>query len=252
MKIGLAQVRFPKSAAEGVETVENCMKQAAEEGCNLVCFPESIVPGLRGVGFEVETYNHEIQQNTLYKVKLLAKQLKLNVILPLEWRDELGMHLTAFVIDENGKELGYQTKNQIDPAEDKFSYKPGNGRQLFEISGVKLGIVICHEGWRYPETVRWAAVRGASIVFHPQFTGEVPDPKFYDYAMVARSTENGIYFASVNYALENQKSTTSLLSPRGECLIKAKAEKQELLTYTIEPGEANRLLAQRLLSNLLL
>jgi N-carbamoylputrescine amidase len=35
-------------------------------------------------------------------------------------------------------------------------------------------------------------------------------------------------------------------------LIKAKAEKQELLTYTIEPGEANRLLAQRLLSNLLL
>ena len=32
MKIGLAQVRFPKSAAEGVETVENCMKQAAEEG----------------------------------------------------------------------------------------------------------------------------------------------------------------------------------------------------------------------------
>ena len=98
MKIGLAQVRFPKSAAEGVETVENCMKQAAEEGCNLVCFPESIVPGLRGVGFEVETYNHEIQQNTLYRVKLLAKQLKLNVILPLEWCDELGMHLTAFVI----------------------------------------------------------------------------------------------------------------------------------------------------------
>jgi ribosomal-protein-alanine N-acetyltransferase len=89
-------------------------------------------------------------------------------------------------------------------------------------------------------------------VFHPQFTGEVPDPKFYDYAMIARSTENGIYFASVNYALENQKSTTSLLSPKGECLIKAKAEKQELLTYTIEPDEANRLLAQRLLSNLLL
>lgn len=210
------------------------------------------MPGLRGVGFEVETYNHEIQQNTLYRVKLLAKQLKLNVILPLEWCDELGMHLTAFVIDENGKELGYQTKNQIDPAGDQFGYKPGNGRQLFKINGVKFGIVICHEGWRYPETVRWAAIRGASIVFHPQFTGEVPDPKFYDYAMIARSTENGIYFASVNYALENQKSTTSLLSPKGKYLIKAKAEKQELLTYTIEPGEANRLLAKRLLSNLLL
>jgi predicted amidohydrolase len=34
-----------------------------------------------------------------------------------------------------------------------------------------LGVVICHEGWRYPETVRWAASRGAKIVFHPQHTG---------------------------------------------------------------------------------
>jgi len=36
---------------------------------------------------------------------------------------------------------------------------------------VKFGVAICHEGWRYPETVRWAAVRGAKIVFHPHHTG---------------------------------------------------------------------------------
>jgi hypothetical protein len=32
-------------------------------------------------------------------------------------------------------------------------------------------VAICHEGWRYPETVRWAAVRVAKIVFHPHHTG---------------------------------------------------------------------------------
>ncbi len=32
---------------------------------------------------------------------------------------------------------------------------------------MKFGVAICHEGWRYPETVRWAAVRGAKVVFHP-------------------------------------------------------------------------------------
>ena len=36
---------------------------------------------------------------------------------------------------------------------------------------MKFGVAICHEGWRYPETVRWAASRGARIVFHPQHTG---------------------------------------------------------------------------------
>lgn len=32
-----------------------------------------------------------------------------------------------------------------------------------------FGVVICHEGWRYPETVRWAARHGAHAVFHPHF-----------------------------------------------------------------------------------
>jgi len=261
MKIGLAQVRFPKSAAEGVETVENCMKQAAEEGCNLVCFPESIVPGLRGVGFEVETYNHEIQQNTLYKVKLLAKQLKLNVILPLEWRDELGMHLTAFVIDENGKELGYQTKNQIDPAEDQFGYKPGNGRQLFEINGVKFGIVICHEGWRYPETVRWAAVRGAKIVFHLTYTGSDKegvtltkwgdaDSPYYEKAMICRSVENTIFFASVNYAMRYQESATSIIDPSGNCVAYLPYGQEDLLVRDLDLSEATGLIASRYAKNL--
>lgn len=33
---------------------------------------------------------------------------------------------------------------------------PGETRQIFEAGGVRFGIAICHEGWRYPETVRWA------------------------------------------------------------------------------------------------
>ena len=59
---------------------------------------------------------------------------------------------------------------EVDPTEDQF-YVPGNTRRLFEIKGIKFGVVICHEGWRYPETVRSAAVRGAKIVFHPHHTG---------------------------------------------------------------------------------
>ena len=81
-----------------------------------------------------------------------------------------GRQIAAFVFGRRGELLGCQTKNQIDPSEDAF-YVPGNGRKLFEVDGVKIGVAICHEGWRYPETVRWAAVRGAKIVFHPQHTG---------------------------------------------------------------------------------
>src|SRR5262249_57463215 len=94
--------------------------------------------------------------------------------------------------------------------------------------GEKLGIGIGHEGWRYAETVGWAAVRGAKIVFHPQHSGNerdgvrlthwgAADGPYYEKAMMMRSRENTIYFASVNYALRFPESATSLIAPSGEC-----------------------------------
>src|SRR5215210_7270072 len=129
----------------------------------------------------------------------------------MERLTEAGRQLVAVVFDARSQIQESKTKNQLDPTEDQF-YVPGTTRRLFEINGVKFGVVICHEGWRYPETVRWAAMRGAKIVFHPQLTGSdrtgvrltewgSAGAPFYEKAMMLRSLENTIYFASVNYAL---------------------------------------------------
>src|SRR5204863_8618081 len=139
----------------------------------------------------------------------------------MERLTEAGRQIVAFVIDARDQIHGYQTKNQLDPTEDQF-YVPGNTRRLFEIKGIKFGVAICHEGWRYPETVRWAAARGAKIVFHPQHTGYEkkgpklkkwggPDNPYYEQAMAMRARENTVYFASVNYALRYPESATSLI-----------------------------------------
>lgn len=81
--------------------------------------------------------------------------------------------LTALVIQPNGDVDGFQDKVQLDPSEDA-RYEPGGERRLFELDGVRFGIVICHEGFRYPETVRWAARRGAQLVFHPFYDEAAP------------------------------------------------------------------------------
>ncbi|QHW31569.1 carbon-nitrogen hydrolase family protein [Paenibacillus rhizovicinus] len=252
MRIGLAQTRFPSSLKDGMAAVRKMIESGAEQQCDLLCFPESILPGLRGVGYGVEAYDHRRMTESLDEVCELARLNRVAVILPTEWLDERGMHLAAFVISAEGKVLGYQTKNQIDPDEDQFGYLPGQGRQLFEIGDVKFGIVICHEGWRYPETVRWAALREASIVFHPQFTGEVEQPAFYEGAMLCRSQENNIFFASVNYALPVQGSPTALISPSGKRLRAAESGTEQLIVCDIDPSEASGLLASRLRPELLL
>jgi predicted amidohydrolase len=119
------------------------------------------------------------------------------------------------------------------------------------VNGVKFGIAICHEGWRYPETVRWAAVRGAKIVFHPQLTGSTrdgvrsADAPYYEKAMMMRSRENTIYFASVNYALRFPESATSIIDPSGVCVASLPYGEEGVLVHEIDVARATGLLALR-------
>jgi predicted amidohydrolase len=185
----------------------------------------------------------------------LARAHTMAIVLGMERLTPAGRQIAAYVIDRDGQLQGYQTKNQLDPTEDRF-YVPGNTRRLFETNGVKFGVAICHEGWRYPETVRWAAVRGAKIVFHPQHTGNekdgvrltqwgAADSPYYEKAMMMRSRENTIYFASVNYAFRYQESATCLITPAGDCQAYLPYGEEGVLVQKINVDEATGLLAAR-------
>ena len=220
-----------------------------------MCFPEAYLPGLRGQDFEVLPFGLEQQERLLKSAAQWARRYAIAVILGMERITDSGRQIAACVIDARGQVQGYQAKNQLDPSEDRF-YVPGNVRQLFEVNGVKFGVAICHEGWRYPETVRWAAVRGAKIVFHPHHTGSnktgvrltqggSTEAPYYEKAMVLRSMENTIYFASVNYALRFQESATSIIAPSGECQAYLPYGQEGLLVQEIDIQKATGLLANR-------
>jgi predicted amidohydrolase len=176
-------------------------------------------------------------------------------IVGMERVTDAGRQIAAVVMDARGQVQGCQTKNQLDPSEDRF-YVPGTTRQLFEVNGTRFGVAICHEGWRYPETVRWAAVRGAKIVFHPQLTGSdragvrptqwgAAGGAYYEKAMMMRSIENAIYFASVNYGVRFQESATSLIAPSGRCQAYLPYGQEGVLVQRIDLEEATGLLASR-------
>ncbi len=255
MLIALASPAVAASLDEAMEKVRQLQAEAAAKGAEIVCFPEAYIPGLRGQDFEVPPYNQTHQKKALEAAAQWARKEKIATILGIERICEAGRQIAAYVIDAQGHILGCQTKNQIDPGEEQF-YVPGNTRQIFEIHGVKFGVAICHEGWRYPETVRWAAVRRAKIVFHPQHTGSnrtgrhltqwgASDSPYYEKAMMMRCIENTIYFASVNYALRFQESATSLIAPSGQCQAYLPYGQEGVLVQAIDPDAATGLLARR-------
>ena len=255
MIVALASPRAASSLDEGLEKVRRFVAEASARGAEIVCFPEAYLPGLRGQEFPVPRFDEAEHERALRDVGGWAREHRIAVIAGLERITPAGRQVAAYVLDASGRVRGFQTKNQVDPTEDRH-YVPGDTRSLFEVNGVKFGVAICHEGWRYPETVRWAAVRGAKIVFHPQYTGSdrqgvrltqwgAADGPYYEKAMLMRSRENTVYFASVNYALRFPESATSLIAPSGECQAYLPYGEEGLLVQEIDVAKATGLLAMR-------
>jgi predicted amidohydrolase len=166
--------------------------------------------------------------------------------------------ITALVINRDGTRAGFQDKVQIDPSEEGI-YTGGSGRRTFQLGPATFGIVICHEGWRYPETTRWAVRQGAQIVFHPHFHEAEPgsfrpstfgDPAntFHEKAALCRAAENTCFFATVNCASAGSPTTSAIIRPDGMLAAYQPYGKAGLLVADIDLSQATGLLASRLKS----
>lgn len=256
LRVALAQLKHPNTVAAGVKKIKGVLAECRKEQVDVVCFPETYLPGLRGGREQLPPPDQDSMEQALHEIRESCGVNKVAAIVGMEWKSKLGLENRAFVISAGGKLLGYQTKNQITPGGESKNYVPDGKRRNFKIRGVVIGVVICHEGWRYPETVRWAAVRGAKVVFQPQVTGSDRPGKpsrtdrkwgssFYEKAMQCRSEENSIYFASVNQAMTRQNSATSLIGPDGEMVKHAPYGEETLLIADLDLRKATGFYASR-------
>jgi predicted amidohydrolase len=257
-RIALANLRFPATPQESVVLAEQAVAQAAKERAGIVCFPECFIPGYRAPGKSVPPPDPRFLERAWSAVAAAAAKANIAVVLGTERVVDGALIISALVINPDGSIAGFQDKCQIDPSEE-ITYTPGSGRRVFETGPLKFGISICHEGWRYPETVRWAARHGAQVVFHPHFHegepgGYVPSTfadarnSFHEKAILCRAAENTCYFASVNCASFGSPTTSAVVRPDGTLLSYQPYGKGGLLIADLDLATATGLLAARLRS----
>ena len=255
LRIGLAALRPAESITAGTARMLAALASAVAQGVEIVCFPEAYLPGLRGSARHsvAEPPDQAALALALAQLRAGCKAHGVAAIAGMEWVSELGLENRAFVIGPDGALLGHQTKNQITPGGEEEHYVPDGRRRTFPLGEVTFGIVICHEGWRYPETVRWAAVRGEQVIFQPQWTGHDAFDRpvtrwgesFYEKAMECRAQENSVYFASVQPAMRHQNSATSLIDPQGKLVAHVSYGQEELLVADLDLSKATRFYATR-------
>jgi predicted amidohydrolase len=254
-RIALANLRLPTTPDESVALAEQAIEQASQQGARIVCFPECFVPGYRLIGRPVAPPDSVFLERAWLKIAKAAWAAKIAVVLGTERFVNGGLVITALVIQSDGTMAGFQDKVQLDPSEEG-TYTAGAGRRVFQAGELTFGIAICHEGWRYPETVRWAARRGAQVVFHPHVHVAEPgsfrptlfgDPAntFHEKAMLCRAAENTCYFASVNCASVGSGTTSAIARPDGTLQCFQPYGQEGLLVADLDLSAANGLLAKR-------
>lgn len=275
IRIALANIHFPATPDESIARAIAAIDEAAQQGAMIVCFPECYVPGYRGPGKRVPPADPAFLEQAWSVIAEAAARANITVILGTErWADAgAGSGLigtspdaagdskspcpiaSALVINSDGSIAGFQDKVQIDPSEEA-TYTPGAERRLFQAGPLTFGIVICHEGWRYPETVRWAARRGAQVVFHPQFHEAEPGSyrpttfaeqgnSFHEKAALCRAAENTCYFVTVNYASPGSPTTSAVVRPDGTLQCYQPYGEAGVLIADIDLSTATGLLAER-------
>jgi predicted amidohydrolase len=254
-RIALANIRFPATPEQSITLAEQAISQASAERVDLICFPECFIPGYRRPGKPALPPNPVFLERAWSAIAAAAAKANLVVVLGTERVIDDALLATALVINRDGTIAGFQDKVQLDPSEDGI-YSPGSGRRVFQTGPLIFGVAICHEGWRYPETVRWAVQQGAHIVFHPHFHEAEPgayvpssfaDPanSFHEKAVLCRAAENTCYFATVNCASAGSPTTSAVVRPDGSLLSYQPYGKEGLLIADIDIKAATGLLAAR-------
>jgi predicted amidohydrolase len=254
-RIALANLRFPTSPDDSIALAREAVGHASAGGARIVCFPECFVPGYRGMGTVVPPPDAKFLERAWSAIADAAAKANVAVVLGTERFVGGALVATALVINADGSIAGFQDKAQIDPSEEG-TYAPGSGRRVFHAGPLTFGVSICHEGWRYPETVRWPARHGAHLVFHPHFHQAEPgsyrptvfaDPAntFHEKALLCRAAENTCYVATVNFASAGSPTTSAVVRPDGTLLVYQPYGEEGLLIADIDLSTATGLLARR-------
>lgn len=249
IKIALAQTRQSSCFEDNAATVFRFIEQAGAAGVQILCFPETQTVGYRVDITPTEAPVEPERLRDLHaKVAKRCGELGMACILgtetPLESNPKGGKpYNSALVISPEGKILGVHHKTKLTPL-DAIAYSAGEGFQVFDMFGVKVGVVICYEAFRFASTTRACVAKGAQVVFHPQNNTTRPNdwkiPVHHAMA-TTRAAENTVWFLTCNICHDQHQNCRSMvISPDGVVKAQSELKQEQLVVADIDTDLATR------------
>lgn len=180
VKVAALQFSCSKDVQENINKAEKMVKEAADNGANIILLPELFERQYFCQEKRYDYYNYALpleKNPAVNRFKEVAKEL--GIVIPVSFyeRDIDRLFNTVAMIDADGSVLGIYRKTHIPDDhfyQEKFYFTPGDsGFKVFDTRFGCIGVGICWDQW-FPETVRCMAVQGAEMLLYPTAIGSEP------------------------------------------------------------------------------
>ena len=198
LSVEVVQRRHERHDVAGnLSLIENIVRDSTAD---LIVFPEMFLTGYT-IGDDVFKLAMESTTSLFDPLKKMLSESGKYVVLGFPERSsEIRGQVfnSAVVIGPDGVMGTYRKSHLVDfgPFEEYSYYAPGNSLPIFEIKGMRFGIIICYDLF-FPELTKYYALNGVDCVIcisaSPSVTRE-----FFEMLMKARAVENTIYFVYAN------------------------------------------------------
>lgn len=228
MKVALLQMDVAfRQLDKNRQKVREMVAKACREPIDVVVLPE-----LWNTGFfpaDVKDLACHEGEPDLEILQELAKKFRVNIIGGSIANIENGQLVnTAYAIGREGQVLSkYNKVHLFSPSGEDNVFTKGNELSVFEIDGVKAGLIICYDV-RFLELIRTLALKDIKVLFIP---AQWPHPRLEHWKTLvrARAIENQMFVAAVNgVGVSDNKAKfcghSALVDPWGEYIVVAGEE----------------------------
>lgn len=175
---------------ENLRAILEQIQFAKEHRADIVHFPECSLTGYGGWDIpKITRSDYTAIQEALAQIQSHADSLGINVIVGSHHYDqEEGKPKNCiYLINKKGEvETRYDKRilTGTDGTMDHLHYSHGNSPIVFNLSGIKCGMLICHE-WRYPELYREYKKLSVDLLFQSWYDGGLDHEQYLTEGKIA-------------------------------------------------------------------
>ncbi|PKN15518.1 MAG: carbon-nitrogen hydrolase family protein [Deltaproteobacteria bacterium HGW-Deltaproteobacteria-24] len=229
MNLVALQTKTSSNYEENLKYLESIIKEVPKN--SLILAPELCLSG-----YSYETLDKAASFSKIAIERLLECSQEQSIALTMITKKENNYYNTFHLFHE-GKIIHTQSKVKLftlNQEDDYFTAGKQEAIKLFELNGLKIGVLICFE-LRFTEL--WQPLKGADIILLPSMWGEKRKSHF-EILTQALAVANQCFVIASNCANDDCAKSSAVITPFGETLLD---DNQEILFQSIDLKEIQKM-----------